>query len=864
MDLDKITQELNTRFAQPLPEFYQRRIIIWFDEENEFSDKLDELNLDSAKLIKLNNTNTFAVKKILNHDDTTSNYLLYNPLTYSDQEDNWLLDIELYSESFRADLLSIWMDNLNINANMRDIVKYYRKYFNAKTRRDKFKTLATTQIAQAKDLHLTVMAALANAKEAKPNAIIQQILLAGLDENTNRIYQDFITYGADKILYQMVRKLGYKESELNLYKLAEFILSIALAQVLPDEDQNTSLLNQARCYTLVTEWLHSGDEIARKGWQDIASLIEQNLNLPRKLTTLPLSDLAEIEILPCIDSLILLKIMEDIKNDIIDTDLILQTAAKRQNYLGYKTLANYYQGLIELAHMQNFYKEHVEDFHLSDINELWTKYTSQYYLMDTYYRSFYRYNAHIDIAKNYRIEFHDLWNEVKNKVENLYTHWFLTKLGENWSTVAAANLQKYGRVNLAIAKQTDFYTTHVEHSDSRLFVIISDAMRYEIAAELANELKQTQGDVDLSSMEGIFPTITKFGMASLLPHEQLTVDIKANGNLAVLADGKSSEANNRDKILKLANKASVAIKYEDIISINNRANRRALVKDKQIIYIYHDTIDEAGHLDNDNLCTAASRAIGELKNLVRIMVNDFSATKILITADHGFIYTHEDLSDADKIDKEVADEQIIELGRRYMITTKSAKVNYLMPVNFLNNASPYTAFTPRENIRIKLKGSTTRFVHGGISPQEIIVPLIKYHHLRNQSKIYQNNKQKYALQNVTLGLLSSMREINNMSFSLNFYQKESVSHNYQPSAYQLYFTDNKNQIISDIQNILADKTTLNEQDRIFKCKFNLKPQNYANNKLYYLVMLNKTTDTAMKEEFQINIPFILDDVDFFA
>ena len=33
MDLATISQELNKRFLAPLPEFYKRRIIVWYDEE---------------------------------------------------------------------------------------------------------------------------------------------------------------------------------------------------------------------------------------------------------------------------------------------------------------------------------------------------------------------------------------------------------------------------------------------------------------------------------------------------------------------------------------------------------------------------------------------------------------------------------------------------------------------------------------------------------------------------------------------------------------------------------------------------------------------------------------------------------------
>ena len=45
MDFDTIIQDLNRRFAAPLPEFYRRRIIFWYDEDREFEDKIDEIEL---------------------------------------------------------------------------------------------------------------------------------------------------------------------------------------------------------------------------------------------------------------------------------------------------------------------------------------------------------------------------------------------------------------------------------------------------------------------------------------------------------------------------------------------------------------------------------------------------------------------------------------------------------------------------------------------------------------------------------------------------------------------------------------------------------------------------------------------------
>ena len=102
------------------------------------------------------------------------------------------------------------------------------------------------------------------------------------------------------------------------------------------------------------------------------------------------------------------------------------------------------------------------------------------------------------------------------KAEGLYKNWFLGQLGENWSKVCAEEMERYGKI-LEVPQQTDFYKSKVKNADNRVYVIISDALRYEVAARLADQLRrETKSQVDLSSMQGIFPTVTKFGMAALL------------------------------------------------------------------------------------------------------------------------------------------------------------------------------------------------------------------------------------------------------------------------------------------------------------------------------------------------------------
>lgn len=254
----------------------------------------------------------------------------------------------------------------------------------------------------------------------------------------------------------------------------------------------------------------------------------------------------------------------------------------------------------------------------------------------------------------------------------------------------------------------------------------------------------------------------------------------------------------------------------------------------------------------------------KIKNLVRIIVNEFSGTRILITADHGFLYTYSPLTEDDKVSKNSWNGKEVDYGRRYAIMEKDAQPEYLMPVQFLDGRTDYAAFAPRENVRIKMNGGGLNFVHGGISLQEMVVPLIDYHYLRTDSREYQRNRAKIDTKPVEVSLLSANRKISNMIFSLNFYQKDAVGDNREKANYSLYFIDSAGKVVSDTARIIADKTSDNSQERTFRCTFNLKSLSFDNKETYYLVITGESgLQLPQREEFQIDIASEVDEFKFF-
>ena len=866
MDTVTIIQDLNRRFAQPLPEFFARRVIFWYDEDREFEDAIGDLQLDQAKVLVLNGCNSFAAKKQLVVDDPQSNYLVYSPVIYENPEKNWLLNIELYSEAFRADLNSIWMDEMGLPATpvLRSQVKGYRKFFNAKDRRAKVAGMAN-RINTAAQLHTAVMSVLSGLKQPSPNGIIRAVLSTSMELEENSVYQSFVTYGADEPFWVMVAQAsGYLNADApDLKELATHILLTAMTRTLrpelmPGLENHISIPHQTWCYDFVTDWLHSDEDGTL---YCIARDLEQEYHLPERFAKLEISDLLSTECFPSINETILAAMMAEINNDTIQPQTISSIVERRRAMIWYDYSSCYYDGLQQVANMLDFYQNHAAAFHTVDAADVWKEYTQDFYRMDSYYRAFhleFQQAVHIMNAK-----LDDAFKAVADKVERLYNHWFLEQLSSCWTNASDGDLKDLGGIP-GIPRLSDFYAEKVRPSDTRVFVIVSDALRYEVAAVLAEQLRrETQSKVTLESRQGIFPTITKFGMAALLPHRKLSVTPKSNGQLQVLADGKTTDAGDRDGVLKAANSHSVALKYKDIIDMK-RADRAALVKGMEVVYIYHDRIDEASHSDDAEVFSACEQAIQEIKTMIRMIVNEFSGVRVLVTADHGFLYTYSALQEDSKVSSGFGN-KTVEMGRRYVIAKKDATSEYLMPVRFLEGKSKYAGFAPRENIRLKMSGAGMNFVHGGVSLQEMVVPVIDYRYLRSESKDYRANREKYDTKPVTVSLISATRKISNMLFALNFYQQEAVSDNRSACNYLVFFRDAGGKAISDTVKIIADKTNENGQERTFRCTFNLKPQQYNNLDTYYLVIQDEGgKGIPVIEEFQIDIAFSTDGFDFFS
>ena len=835
MDTDRITEELSRRFGALPGAFRRRRIIFWHDEEREFAKYVEDLHIEGVKILALTGSNFFAAKKQLLIDDPESNYLVYCPLTFENPEDNWLIDIELYSEEFRADLVSLQLEDMTLPnvPELRRFVKEHRKFFASRERRKLIAGMPGNITGYA-GLELCVMSAVCGLKASDSGKVIMSVLKSccGNDD----ALRELVHYGLDGAFWDMAESLTGYDGDSDSRSLAVHVLMSASDHVMGKG-------GNAWCYGLVSEWQKAGDI---EEFRRVAEYAEDEEGLPEKFMSFGADELSRNNIFPCVDYVILEKLMTDIAGNIIDAAVILRCAEERRLCVWHEGVKWYYGGLVQVAYMQKFYGEHSEGFRLSGAREIWRRYTEDYYRMDTYYRKFHRCFAE---SLKHDGALSDMFKSVAERAEGLYVSWYLSGLGSCWCDSCREYMRDYGGIP-GVRSQEEFYGEQVANEPGRIYVIISDAMRYEVAVSLAEELEHdTKCRIRVKSVQGIFPTTTKYGMAALLPHRKLAVERKGK-NLAVLADGMSTESPDREKVLKARNPKSVALKYTDIAAMK-RADRQSCVKGMEVVYIYHSTIDDAGHMGR-SVCTACDEAIEEIKNMVRIIANDFGGTRITITADHGFLYTYSPLREYDMLGI-TGTGQEVETGRRYAVMTAGSRPDMLLPVKFLDGDSGYDGFAPADNIRIKVRGSEKNFVHGGISLQELVVPVIEYHYLRNDSREYRLNRSRYDMKPVELGLLSPERRVSAMTFALNFYQKDAVSSNREGAVYTLCFADDCGNAVSDTVKVIADRRSRNAQDRVFMCTFRLKAGEYDGRGIYYLVMLNEDGEEVMRSEFQINI-----------
>lgn len=844
MNLKEIKNVLTETYNKELDYGKRRHIVFWYDEEGEFTDDIDELNLENVRLLKLSENNSFAIKYEIEKVDKISHFLIYARMQKPLPRENYLLDILKYSTEFSTDKTTAIMRELGVKDDtLRGVFKKYIKFFNNKERYAAFASYGLEEYTEEK-IDIAVLSALCKLDICDIEAVIKVLFEEELKEK-NKHLEAIEKFGDIEAFWRLAQKYyGYNLEDKTLEKLMVFFvvtnLSYTLDETIPKTWAQYVSSKKSDCIVFVNHFMnHSVDS---KIYDELSEKVEVKVNIEQYIKDWDIDNYIKCDAFKAFDKAIINRIIDLVLNDIEEYDKYLQIISARRTNHWFDNFEYEYEAINSAIELFKVKKNIGDSIRQCKTYEFIEKYINEYYIIDKAYRRFY---VAFDKSEN-----KENLMMLREKVENTYVNWFLDELSVKWCNSVSEELKEDFRIPL-ITQQRDFYNTfikpHINKGD-RVFVVVSDALRYEAAKEFSDILNvERKGFTEMFTMQGVLPSYTKLGMASLLPNESIEMDDKGE----VIVDGiNSSGTNNREKILSKYCEEAVAIQYKDLAEMS-RSELRKTFNGKKLIYIYHNSIDAMGdHAATEReVFNAVDEAFKELKTLVNDLINNVSASNIYITSDHGFIYKRGLITESDKTSKNIEDTSAIK--RRFIISDKKEEMEgttcFSMDYIFGKDSGKYV-IVPRGSNRFKIQGEGANFVHGGAALQEIVIPVIKFKNDRSK-----NNKSD--VKKVEVKLTSITRKITNVITYLEFFQTEKVEDKKVSLRLKIYFADEEGNRISNENIIIADSKSTKPEERSYKEKFTLRNMEYDKTKKYYLVMEDEEETV---ENIYEKIPFNID------
>jgi uncharacterized protein (TIGR02687 family) len=495
--------------------FNKHRIVFWYDEGEDLRPEFEALFMPKVIKIELKN-NAFGVKYRVLREDRESKFLIYHAGAEPKNEENWLLDLQLANVVFSADRASLWLAELGLPLAFKNLTVEHEAFFQSSTRVAALKDRLESSDSQLQ-VRLKMMAAcLGGAVESR----LENILVALLEELAGDRFEKYESLEKFALLPHLWKELertyGYQSSKPHIkdfaIKLFESGSQLSLhekAQMNPD------------ALVFLNRWKDSVQ--GQKAFDELANQFEKALSIESKLNKRPIEDLLKVDVFKGIDHHILSGMMEKLLEQSLSPEECQEIIIQRKATHWYKgEIADMYQTLEKAAGLLSLIR--IARFQIRDFADGFYKYTNGWYKIDQLYRSY--------IFHMRRSGQSTFFGRLNDLVEAHYCNNFLLPLNNNWQLIVD-QVQNWS--NLPVNLQKDFFRDKVLpliQSNVKVAVIISDALRFEIAEELAGRVEESgRFSAELEEMAGMLPSYTALGMAALLPNE--TLEIQADGNVLV-------------------------------------------------------------------------------------------------------------------------------------------------------------------------------------------------------------------------------------------------------------------------------------------------------------------------------------------
>lgn len=285
---------------------------------------------------------------------------------------------------------------------------------------------------------------------------------------------------------------------------------------------------------------------------------------------------------------------------------------------------------------------------LNTADEYVMRYESDYCFIDQYYRQANETYFGIDPT----CELFDAVQKVKRGLDQNYSK-LCNRINLEWTRCLK---ETGGMDEVHMLRQYNFYDEKIKSVQKKVAVIVSDALRYEVAQELIGELARFKHIATLKPAIAMLPSETKYCKPSLLPHRELKLYGKGEEQDMAVDDHILDTTQKRSEHLQVYRDGAVCVPFETVAEYNQEKNRE--IFKHPLVYIFHDVIDKTGHDGNAKQIVNSCRdAINELKKMIPKIHASYNVTEVYITSDHGFLFN--DIMFADK-DKHKIEEDCLE------------------------------------------------------------------------------------------------------------------------------------------------------------------------------------------------------------
>lgn len=790
--------------------FPELRILFFFDENSEYLEEVQSLSLDNIQIVYWEN-NPFSLKCKLTDDLRETKVLLYLPLplptTKEAYQDFPLMGLLLANKELQLDNVGAFMEEYDLQRHQKALVTQYMSELKYASVQEVCKPLLNAGSFTEPVLQKGLMSAFLKFKNIEPWSILvaKLLTLANLSDTielqrivnkiTNLNFENEVIRHIKEVTGEAIQKVN-KES---LLEVSRSILYNKLTQTIPVAKSNDPYakfkITDTTQLTRLNQMLQEVDRNAalKTNFDALLEYVSSDIKGEKLIEVY--SDEAEFaEFNTEMIWAVLNKVqghMASAPNEIIKKiELIsLQSSIDSE-------VKNTLKYVVQMAKMQMRINA-IASYILDTPEEYIQVYTNEWYKIDTSYRRAVAIYKNLDVAEiPAQINLDQLHEELNATYEK-----HTDVLNREWLKCLNHFNFDYAKINAP--KQYDFYTTEIVPTDVKVVVIVSDALRYEAGYELLSEMhSDSKNTAEMRYMIASIPSKTNVGMAQLLPGKD-----KIFNNGEITNDGISiSGTDNRTKILQSQNKEAQAYQYADIEGLS-QTTKREIFK-KPVVYIYHDVIDATGDKKPSERRTfeAVKDAINELKIFVKMLHSSYNVSKVIITADHGFLYNDREIEE--KSLEQLPSIDVVQSHNRYYLTIdKSVRdLGYSIPLKATTIFKDEVHVTiPFSVNRYRKQGVGHQFVHCGGSLQELIVPLIE-----------SSRKREVVTKKVTPMIINkgALKIVSNI-LKLNLLQEQEVSRTHKDRVLSIGLYNNLT-LVSNEEHVALNFTSEVPSERMIR------------------------------------------------